>query len=147
MKPNNNLTSDTKKSRFCQDVCVCSKDFRCVSLLRSSRRQQKLTEIFSLSPIRARKSKTLAFTIVEEQEHQIEINQEKKQRFDTKNQAKKIKSKTFLGSIREKIDITIAILVNWIILQHHNNFTFLGRSYLLKLSQLKRKMRLLCQNI
>jgi hypothetical protein len=61
--------------------------------------------IFSLSPLRARKSKIVGRAITLEREPS-----KKKQRTDTKKDAKRIKSDNFTKSNREKSNIAIAIL-------------------------------------
>ena len=77
----------------------CSSNYmiaKVVALLRSQRRQQKVTVILSLSPLRT--------TTLEKEPSK------KKQRTDTKKAAKRIKSDNFTRSNREKSNIAIAIL-------------------------------------
>ena len=58
-----------------------------------------------------------------------ESNQEKKQRTDTINEAKKIKSDNFTRGNREKFNIAIAILEKWIIGWHHVIILYFGGTY------------------
>ena len=78
--------------------------------------------ILSLSPLRAT---TIAIAIVG---RAITLEREpskKKQRIDTKKDAKRIKSDNFPRSNREKSNIAIAILEKLMIVWHHNYFVFL----------------------
>ena len=76
-----------------------------VALLHSERCQLTITEIFSLSSLRARKSDNYRYRNSWKSNNFWENNQEKKQRAGTKNKAKKIKSDNFTGINREKSNI------------------------------------------
>jgi hypothetical protein len=75
--------------------------------------KRKVTVIFSLSPLRARKSDNYCYRNSWKSENFREREpSKKKHRTDTKKYAKRIKGDNFTRSNKEKSNIAIAILKN-----------------------------------